>query len=373
MDFNLTDEQQMLREGAERFLQESYTFEHRRQTLGLGKACDEKTWRSFAELGWLALAVPETSGGLGAGPVEIALLAEALGRRMVLEPVATTAVLSARILERADHPDLAMELLGEIAAGDVRVAVACLEPGRRYDVSEPSTRAERGGADFTLRGAKALVLDAPAAHKFIVSATLEDGAGCGLFIVDADAAGLTQRSYPLIDGRHASDLALSDVRVPASAMLCGGKTAVEVLDEALDRYAASQVADALGAMEAIIEQTAEHLRNRKQFGQPLAAFQALQHRVAEMFVEVQETRSALYHALANLGADPALRNAAISSAMVVASEAGRIVGGQGIQLHGGVGMTEEYQVGHFFKRLLVFEKCWGDVDYHLDRIARTYR
>jgi alkylation response protein AidB-like acyl-CoA dehydrogenase len=264
-------------------------------------------------------------------------------------------------------------LLGAIAAGDLRVALACFEPGRRYELTAPSTLARRTDKGFVLNGSKLLVLDAPAAHKFIVTAGFEAGAGFGLFVVDGDAVGVTQHAYPLIDGRRAADLDLLDVEIPASALLCDATTAPGTLDEALDRFRVFQVADALGAMEAVMEQTAEHLRNRRQFGQPLAAFQALRHRMAEMFVEVQETRSALYHALAHIDADCAVRNAAVSSAVVVASEGGRVVGGQGIQLHGGVGMTDEYQVGHFFKRLLVHEKSWGDVDFHLDRIAHTYR
>ncbi len=373
MDFNLTDEQRMLREGAERFLQENYTFERRRGTTGLANRCDDATWQSFADLGWLALTIPENAGGLGAGLLEAALLCEAMGRRMVLEPFATTAVLCARLFECVVEAGQRSALLGAIASGELRVALAALEPGRRYDVATPTTLARRSATGFTLTGSKLLVQDGPAAHKFIVPARIDGGAGFGLFVVGADVDGVTQRSYPLIDGRRASDVELAEAQVPASALLCSDSAAADRLDEALDRFAVCQVADALGAMEAAMEQTAEHLRNRKQFGKPLAAFQALQHRVAEMFVEVQETRSALYHALAHIESEPTVRNAAVSSAVVVASEAGRIVGGLGIQLHGGVGMTDEYQVGHFFKRLLVLEKAWGDVDYHLDRIASTYR
>ena len=373
MDFNLTDEQQMLREGAERFLQETYTVEHRRATTGLASRCDDGTWQSFADLGWLALTIPESEGGLGAGLLEAALLTEELGRRMVLEPFATTAVLGARLIERSADAGQRSLLLGKIAAGALRVALAALEPGRRYDLSSPGTLARRTATGYALSGSKLLALDGPAAHSFVVSARIEGDAGCGLFIVDGGMDGVTRRSYPLIDGRCAADVEFAAVQLPPSALLCSGAAATDALDEAIDRYMVCVVADALGAMEAVMEQTAEHLRNRRQFGQPLAAFQALQHRVAEMFVEVQETRSALYHALAHIEARPSQRNAAVSSAMVVASEAGRIVGGQGIQLHGGVGMTDEYQVGHYFKRLLVFEKAWGDVDYHLDRIASTYR
>jgi alkylation response protein AidB-like acyl-CoA dehydrogenase len=363
----------MFREGAGRFLQESYTFERRRGTLRSPARCDEDLWRSFADLGWLALTVPEDAGGLAAGMVEAALLAEELGRRMVVEPFATTAILCARIIDRSGSAGHRAALLGAIADGSLRVALACLEPGRRYELAETASSVRRSADGFVLSGSKVLSLDAPTAHQLIVPAAMPGNESFGLFVVAAESKGVTQRAYPLIDGRRASDVDFDDVVLPATALLCDGPKARGVLDEALDRLAVFEVADALGAMEAVLELTAEHLRNRRQFGQPLAAFQALQHRMAEMFVEVQETRSALYHALAHIEAEPTCRNAAVSSAKVVASEAGRIVGGQGIQLHGGVGMTDEYQVGHYFKRLLVLEKSWGDGDYHLDRIARTYR
>jgi alkylation response protein AidB-like acyl-CoA dehydrogenase len=371
MEFQLTDEQRMLQEGAERFLLESYPFEHRQATLAGATRCDASMWRSFAELGWLALLIPEDAGGLGAGPFESALLAEAMGRRLVIEPFATTAVLCARLIERSGNETVRDELLPQLAEGSLRVALAALEPGRGYDLANPATRARRTGAGYVLNGGKFLVQDASSAQRLIVAASTEQGVA--LFVLDPRLPGVTTRTYPLIDGRLAADVDFADVQLSSAALLCDATNAAEVIDEALDRLRVFEVAEALGAMEAVMEQTAEHLRNRKQFGQPLANFQALQHRAAEMFVEVQETRSALYHALAHLEAPTIQRNAAVSSAKVVASEAGRVVGGQGIQLHGGVGMTDEYQVGHFFKRLLVLEKSWGDVDYHLDRISQTYR
>ena len=371
MEFDLTDEQRMLREGGERFLQESYPFERRRVTLAAANRCDDSIWKSFAELGWLALLLPEEAGGLGAGLFESVLLAEEMGRHLVLEPFATTAVLGARLIERSGNESLRNEMLAKLAAGTLRVALAALEPGRGYELGNPATRARTTGTGYVLDGSKMVVQDAPAAQRLIVAATADTGPA--LFAVDPTLQGVTIRAYPLIDGRLAADVDFAGVKLSAANLLCDAARAGDVLDEAIDRLRVFEVAEALGAMEAVVAQTSEHLRNRKQFGQPLAAFQALQHRMAEMFVEVQETRSALYHALAHLETPTAQRNAAVSSAKVVASEAGRIVGGLGIQLHGGVGMTDEYQVGHFFKRLLVLEKSWGDVDFHLDRIARTYR
>lgn len=371
MDFSLTDEQQMLRSGAERFLADHYTAEHRRTTLRRADAFDTASWASFAELGWLAIMVPEDAGGLGAGLVEACLLGEELGRALVVEPVAANAVLAARLLGRASG-ERRGEWLGALIDGRLRASLAVLEAGRGYDLAAPQTTARRAGKGYRLDGGKLLVADAASAQHFIVSASIEGETGLALFLVPADASGLAQCSYPLIDGRRAADLSLEAVQVDAGALLGPPCDAAAALDAALDQLRVVQVAEALGAMEAAMAITAEHLRNRKQFGVPLASFQALQHRLAEMFVEVQEVRSALYHALAHAEAPPAERNAAVSAAVVVASEAGRIVGGQGIQLHGGVGMTDEYQIGHYFKRLLVLEKSWGDVDFHLDRIARGY-
>lgn len=370
MDFNLTDEQQMLREGAERYLLESYTFDDRKLSLREPRGCRGDAWQAFADMGWLALAVPEDAGGLGAGLFEAVLVAEAMGRRAVIEPYASSAVLATRVIERAADAAQRARLLGDIAGGALRVAFACFEPDRHYEIVAATTSARRDGQGYVLNGTKQLAYDAPSAGKLIVTALLEGR--FAIFVVDADAQGVNRRDYPLIDGRHASDVDFVDVRLEAGSLLGAGPAAAEALDEALDRLRVFEVAEALGAMERVMELTAEHIRNRKQFGQPLAAFQALQHRMSEMFVEVQETRSALYHALAHFGSEPAKRKAAVSSAKVVAIEGARVVGAQGIQLHGGVGMTDEYQVGHYYKRLLVLERAWGDLDFHLDRIARTY-
>lgn len=370
MDFELNEEQQMLREGAERFLQDNYSFEQRTPSLDDRIGCRDQLWHEFADLGWLAIAVPEARGGLGAGLFESALLAEAMGRRAVVEPFAATAILGGRLLESHQDQQVADSLLAEIVAGSLRFSLACLEPGGSYELRNPSTKARRVGAGYVLSGSKQLCLDAPAASKLLVSADLDGG--LALFMVDAQASGLRQRRYPTIDGRQAADIDFVDVQLTTQDLLACGEGTHEVIEEAIDRLRVFEVAEALGSMERVMELTAEHLRNRKQFGQPLGAFQALQHRMAEMFVEVQETRSALYHALSRFDDGAESRKTAVSSAKVVAIEAGRIVGGLGIQLHGGVGMTTEYEVGHHYKRLLVIERAWGDLDFHLDRIAVRY-
>jgi alkylation response protein AidB-like acyl-CoA dehydrogenase len=224
-----------------------------------------------------------------------------------------------------------------------------------------------------LDGSKWLVYDGPLADRLLLTAGVAGEAGYSVFLVDRNSAGITRDDYTLIDGTRACDISFQGLRVTGDQRVCAGAAAVEVVEEALDRLVLGRVAEALGAMETVMQLTAEHLRNRAQFGQPLAKFQALQHRMAEMFIEVQETRSILYRGLAYIEAAPAQRRIAVSAAKVVAVKAARIVGGQGIQLHGGVGMTDEYAVGHYFKRLIAIEKAFGDQDFHLARLAATYR
>ena len=370
MDFSLSEEQQMLCEGAERYLAAHYSFEQRRALLSSVAGCSEGHWSMFAELGWLALAVPEDAGGLGGSFIDVALIMEAMGRRLVVEPYATTAVLGARVIDRSGNVAIRSELLPAIAQGECKVALAHGEIASRYQSSGLGTLARTLEGDYVVDGVKAIVLDGPAADWLIVSAQLE-GEGLALFLINKDTAGVTLRGYPLIDGTRAADVELAAVRVPRSSLLVSGARALEVLEEAVDRVVLARVAEALGAMEVVLQLTSEHLKNRRQFGQPLMNFQALQHRLAEMFVEVQETRSILYRGLAYIEAPAAERKAAVSAAKVVAAAAGRVVGELGIQLHGGVGMTDEYQVGHYYKRLVALEKAFGDVDHHLERLAEN--
>lgn len=371
MDFTLSEEQQILADGAERYLTAQYSFEQRRSLLSNVAANSPDHWKTFAELGWLALPVPEDAGGLGGTLIDTALIMEAMGRRLVLEPYATTAILAARLIDRGGNPELRAELLPAIAEGHCRIALAHGEIASRYDIRSVQTTARPDNDGYVIDGVKVMVFDAPAAHKLIVSANVAGQAGFAFFMVDADAPGVTVRGYPLIDGTQGADVELASVRVRRSSQLASGDRAVEVLEEAVDRLELARVAEALGAMEAVLQLTSEHLKSRQQFGQPLAKFQALQHRLAEMFVEVQETRSILYRGLAHIEAPAAERKAAVSAAKIVAASAGRIVGEQGIQLHGGVGMTDEYQVGNYYKRLIALEKAFGDVDYHLERLARA--
>ena len=372
MDFNLTDEQQMLRESASRFVREQYGFEARRKWAANGGWSPER-WGQYAEMGWLSLSIPQELGGLGCSFVETALVAEELGRGIALEPFVGCAVLAARLIERGDAPGFGAQreaLLAGIADGSSITLLAHSEPGSRFELDSVATEARETAAGWVIDGTKMMVPGAAGAGHFIVSARVQ-GQGIALFLVHREAVVL--QSYPLIDGTCAADIELQGVAVGKDALLAAPGSAVPLLEEAMDRAALAQVAEGLGCMEAVLELTGDYLKTRQQFGQPIGKFQALQHRMSEMFVEVQETRSILLRGVANLEGEPAARRQAVSAAKVMLGTAGRFVGGQGIQLHGGIGVTDEYQVGHYYKRLLALEKIYGDSDWHLDRFIAAQR
>ncbi len=368
MDFNLTEEQQLLRDSVERFVREKYDIETRRSIVKSPEGISEACWQNYAELGWLALVIPEEFGGLGLEFTDVAILMEGLGAGLVLEPVISSTVLAARIIEQSGNNDQQEQLLPQIAAGEARIALAHSERGSRYapDRVEDVT-AERTASGYVLSGTKFMALDAPSAAHLIVSAKLAGADDFALFLVEAGMPGVEMDSYRLIDGSGAADVTLSRVALSDDALLVGAGRAGDVLEEALDRCLLAQVATAIGAMDATMKITAEYIKTRKQFGQAIGKFQALQHRMAEMLTLTEDARSMLFRGLANLEADTRSRKAAISAAKVVTAEAGKFVGAQGIQLHGGMGMTDECNVGHYFKYLTVFEKSYGDPDFHMNR------
>jgi len=374
MDFNLTEEQQLLRDSVERFVREQYGFETRRALLKTPAGIDQKNWQTYAELGWLALGVAEEFGGMGLDFIEVSILMQGLGRGLVLDPVVSTAVLSARIIGCSDNDGQRQALLPQIVEGGLKVALAHSEVSSRFNLAYVTSAAvEHSGGGYTLTGSKLMAFDAPTADILIVSAKLQNTAGFGLFLVDAQATGVVLDAYRLIDGTSAADIHFDRVSLPADALLVAPGRAFDVLEEAIDRSTLAQVAEAIGAMGAVMEITSEYIKTRKQFGQPIGKFQALQHRMAEMLTRTEDARSLLYRGLANLDGQPTARRAAVSAAKVVAAEAGKFVGAQGIQLHGGMGMTDECSVGHYFKRFVVFEKTYGDLDYHTSRYIAASR
>ena len=367
MNFDLSEEQEMLRDGAERMLRESYDSHVRLKLLKTEDGFSREHWQQYAELGWLGVSLPEDVGGLGWSIIDTCVLLEALGSSIVLEPYLTTAVLCAQLVNRSGNEAKRQELLPALIGGELMLALAHHEPGNRYDNEAVATVARKAGDGWVLTGTKQLVYHAPSANKFIVSARVDGSSSYSLFIVDAKAAGIAATNYELIDGTRVADLRLKDVAVAADGLLADAGKASALMDEVMDITTLCATAEALGAMESALTITSDYIKTRQQFGQPIGKFQALQHIMAEMFIETQQTRSILFRGLSFLDAAPAERNSAVSFTKAHAGDSSFFVGANGIQLHGGYGMTEEYHISHIFKRLLAFQKSWGDTDWHYKR------
>ena len=373
MDFSYSQVQEMLRESATKFAAKGYGFERYQSTLQLPGHCDSTLWSQMAEFGWLGLPLPEDAGGLGGSALDVSLICEALGTGMVLEPYIAGAVLPGRLLSLCEaQPDL----LGSLAEGEAQLAVAWAEPGSAENPAYCATRAQADGDGYVLSGRKQCVLNAPNATSLIVSARSDgdDHApdGISLFVVDPQSDGIELKPYPLMGGGYAADTQLDQVRVGAAAQVGTAGAGFAPLDTALDHATVAACAQALGAMSALIQRTSEYLRVRKQFGTPIGTFQVLQHRLVEMFVEVEQSRSMVIMASVRMdSAEPAVRRRAVSAAKAYLGQASKFVAQQAVQLHGGIGVTEELDVGHYFRQLSAFGSLYGGREYHLRRFAAT--
>jgi pimeloyl-CoA dehydrogenase small subunit len=374
MDFSLTDEQRLLKESVERLLADRYGFEARRRFMDEPTGWSRALWQSYAELGLLGLPFDDKHGGVGGGPVETMIVMEAFGRALALEPFFATVVLAGGLLRLGADEAMRAAVIPKIAHGDLLLAFAHAERQSRYDLADVATTARCDGAGYVLDGAKSLVIHGDCADKLIVSARLagarRDRDGLGLFVVDAGAAGISRRAYPTVDGLRAAEVALSGVRVGPDRVLGEPGNAFPLIAQVVDAAIAALAAEAVGAMAAIHESTVDYLKTRKQFGVPIGNFQVLQHRAAEMLMALEEARSMAYFATMMADEpDPTERRKAIAAAKVQVGRSGRFVGQQAIQLHGGIGMTMEYKVGHYFKRVTMIDTMFGDADHHLAELA----
>jgi len=375
MDFALTDEQRLLKESVERLLADRCRFEDRQRFMAEPTGWSRVLWRNYAELGLLGLPFEEKHGGVGGGPVETMIVMEAFGRALALEPFFATVVLGGGLLRLGADEAMRAVLIPKIAAGDLLLAFAHGERQSRYDLADIATAARRDGADYVLDGVKSLVIHGDCADKLVVSARLvgarTDRDGIGLFVVDADAAGVSRRAYPTVDGLRAAEVILSGVRVGADRVLSEPGKAFPLIAKVADSAIAALAAEAVGAMGAMHESTVEYLKTRKQFGVPIGSFQVLQHRASEMLIALEQARSmAVFATMMAEEPDPTERRKAIAAAKVQIGRSGRFVGQQAIQLHGGIGMTMEYKVGHYFKRVTMIDTLFGDADHHLAELAR---
>jgi alkylation response protein AidB-like acyl-CoA dehydrogenase len=378
MDFNYTQEQQMLADTIERFVADSYSLDVRRQLAASEQGFSEEYWREFAEMGLLGLAVPEQYGGLGSSAVEMLIVMQALGRGLVLEPYWSTAVVAARLIEVSGTAEQKAHWLPAIADGSRRLALATFEPQARFDLGDIRSRAEPTASGYILNGRKAVVLHAGAADALIVSARTSDDSdrrGISLFLIDAGTSGVAIESFPNIDGQRSGEVTLHDVTVGPDVVLGQLDAGLEPLEYAVDVGLAALCAEAVGCMEQLVAITAEHLRTRRQFGRAIGTFQALQHRIAEMAIATEQARSAALLAVAHLDngerdADQdghrVSRRRAVSAAKAMIGRSGRAVGQLAVQLHGGMGMTDELAVGHYFKRLTCIDMTWGNSDHHTE-------
>ncbi|RAV14639.1 pimeloyl-CoA dehydrogenase small subunit [Mycolicibacterium sp. GF69] len=369
MDFNLSKEQELLRDGLSKFLASRYDLEASRTAAKSGAGWQPDIWTGFAnELGILGAALPEDVGGIGGGPVEVMVIAEALGHALVVEPYVDTAVVAAGLLRRAGG-ELASALLERIVDGTAIVALAATEATSGHNWSEVATTAERDGEDWVLRGSKIVVAAGPLATHLLVTARTPSG--ISLFAVDFDSAtdALTAHHYRTIDDRRASDLTFDGLRLPGSALLGDEGKAWPSLAQACDEGAAAVCSEAVGCMRKVVADTVEYAKQRQQFGQPIGSFQALQHRMVDMYMELEQAVSAVYLAVLNLDADADERALAVSAAKATIGRAARFIGQQSVQLHGGMGMTEELAIGHYFKRLTALQYEYGTTDHHVTRYA----
>jgi alkylation response protein AidB-like acyl-CoA dehydrogenase len=375
MNFVLSDEQQMLLDSARQYIDRSYTFEHRKQVVKRG-GFERPTWRSFGEMGWLAASIPLAQEGLGFSAVETALIAEQIGRGLVLEPYTLCGVFPAAVVNHCGTEDQKATVLPAIGSGQVFTAVAYGEQDARGCVAHVRASATRQpDGTYLLNGRKTAVVGAPMAERLLVvartSGSTRDEAGISVFLVERCSAGLTLEPYQLVDGTPAADILMKDVVVPESATIGPEGAAYRRLQLAVDESIVSLCAETVGGMQDVLALCADYLKTRKQFGVPIGTFQALQHRMADMAIEMSQARATLHRALAALAnVESADRSVVISGCKAQVTRSAKFVTAQGIQLHGGYGITEEYRVGHHYRRLLLTDAAFGNLEHHLNRYAR---
>ncbi|WP_425062504.1 acyl-CoA dehydrogenase family protein [Pyruvatibacter mobilis] len=372
MDFSFSEEQNLLRNTVERFVQENYEFEKRRKIVAADNGWNRDTWTQIAELGLLAAPFSEEQGGLGGGPIDTMLVMEEFGKGLVVDPYLPTVVQAGGFLRRGTAAQIEEHIPG-IIGGENVWAFAYAEPQSRYNLADVTTTAKKDGEGFVINGSKAVVLAGPWADKLIVTARTaggqRDANGITVFIVDKGATGVSTRDYPTVDGSRASEITFENVKVGADAVIGDVDNGLPLVELISDESIAALSAEACGCMKMLVDDTVEYCKTRKQFGVPIGKFQVLQHRMVDMFMNHEQSVSITYMVNLKLGEDEAERKKAASAAKVQIGKAGRFVGQQAVQLHGGMGMTDELRVGHYFKRLTMIDTQLGNVDFHLKRYA----
>lgn len=370
MDFNVNNEQQMLRDGITKFLAARYDLDTSRAAAKTGAGWQPEIWRAFAgELGILGATMPEEFDGIGGGAAELMVITEALGYALVIEPYIDSVVVAGGVLRRSGGPASA-DVLTKLVAGDAIVALAATESETGDRWQDAATVASPDGDGWVLTGTKIAVVAAPLATHLLVTARIAGEAGVSVFLTDAHAAGISLHPYRTIDDRSAADVTFTELRLPAEALLGQRGGAGGSLAQARDEGAAAVCSEAVGCMRKVLADTVEYCKQRQQFGQPIGSFQVLQHRMVDMLMEAEQAAAAVYLAMLNLDAEETIRARAVSAGKVTIGRAARFVGEQAVQLHGGMGMTEELAIGHYFKRLTAIQYEFGSTDHHLARYTQ---
>jgi pimeloyl-CoA dehydrogenase small subunit len=375
MDFDLSEEQRLLKESLDRLVGERYAFEQRKAYAQNPEGWSRELWAQYAELGLLGLPFEERYGGSAGGSVETMIAMEAFGGALVLEPFFSTVVLGGGFLRHGGTAEQCVELIPKIADGSLTLAFAHTERYSRYDLHDIDTRAVRDGTGWVLDGEKGVVLHGDTADKLVVTARVGGGRrdrnGVGVFIVDGKAEGVSRRSYPTQDGLRAAEIGLAGVRVGPQGVLGEPGAALPLVERVVDEAMAALCAEAVGGMAAMHELTVDYLKTRRQFGREIGSFQILQHRAVDMLIALEQARSmAMFATMMAAEDNAAERRNAVAAAKVQIGRSGKFIGQQSVQLHGGIGMTMEYKVGHYFKRVTMIDMMFGDADYHLRELAR---
>jgi len=371
VDFNFTEEQEMVRDGLSRLVRESYDIETRRGVVASESGWRPEIWAQLAELGILGMPFAEADGGFGGGAIDAMIVMEEFGKGLVVEPFVPTVVCAGGIFKHGGSDAQKAEHIGGIVSGERIFAFAYAEPKGRYDLADLETTARKDGSGYVLNGHKAVVIGAPWATHLVVTARTSgdrrDRQGISVFVVEKGAAGVVTRDYPTVDGRRASEVYFENASVPAEALIGEEGKALPLIERVTDEAIAAQCAEACGAMKVANAMTLEYSKQRKQFGVPIGSFQVLQHRMADMFTEYEQSVSMTYLATLKLDEDERARKLAVSAAKVRVGQAAHKVGQDAIQIHGGMGMTDELAIGHYFKRLTIFDSEFGNIDHHMKR------
>ncbi len=373
MDFTFNEEQTLIQDQVDQFIQKEYDWETRQSLSNSDLGFGDDNWQKFAELGWLGISTSEECGGFGGSAIESMLIMEAFGKGLVVEPFLETIIMCGGLIDEHGTDQQKSSILESAIEGKMHLAMAYAEPQSRFNLSDVVTEAKEDGDSFVLNGYKSVVMNGPSANKLIVSARTSgaqlDENGITLFLIDGDAEGLNKTNYKTVDGRRASDLTIENVKVTKDNIIGQINDGFTLLDSSIDRAILAISAEAVGAMEVLYKTTVEYTKTREQFGTSIGKFQVLQHRMVDMFMEYEQCKSLLYMATMKQEEGSIDSKKAISGLKYQVGKAGKFIGQQAVQLHGGMGVTDELNVGHYFKRLTTIGTIFGNTDYHLKKYS----